>query len=140
MKAISVRQPWAEFIMQGKKTVEVRKFNTSYRGPLLIHAASIRGLAEFKKANIGIELANSFQGQVFIGIVELLDILVLTNELWLKLAKQHLIPGIWSPKEHKFAWILDNPRRIKPIHYKGLPKIFLVNEKIISSVEIEYNS
>ena len=38
MKALSLRQPWAELVMQGKKTLELRNWAVSYRGPLAIHA------------------------------------------------------------------------------------------------------
>lgn len=37
MKAISIQQPWAWAIFNGKP-VENRKWSTAYRGPLLIHA------------------------------------------------------------------------------------------------------
>jgi hypothetical protein len=44
VKCISVRQPWAHLIIHGHpqlcvKDVENRVWHTSYRGPLLIHAA-----------------------------------------------------------------------------------------------------
>lgn len=39
MKAISVRQPWADAILHFGKRIENRTWNTRYRGPLLIHAA-----------------------------------------------------------------------------------------------------
>ena len=39
VKIISVRQPWAYLIVAGYKPVENRTWNTSYRGPLLIHAS-----------------------------------------------------------------------------------------------------
>ena len=35
-KAISVKQPWANMIAAGEKTIETRTWKTSYRGPLLI--------------------------------------------------------------------------------------------------------
>ena len=38
MKAISIRQPWAWCILHGKP-VENRGWWTSYRGPILLHAA-----------------------------------------------------------------------------------------------------
>ena len=38
MKCLSVSQPFAELIILGKKTIELRKWNTNYRGELLIHA------------------------------------------------------------------------------------------------------
>jgi len=36
MKAISVKQPWANMIASGKKTIETRTWSTKYRGDLLI--------------------------------------------------------------------------------------------------------
>jgi len=34
--ALSVKQPWASLIAGGRKTIETRKWYTSYRGPLVI--------------------------------------------------------------------------------------------------------
>lgn len=39
MKALSIRQPWADLIVLGHKDVENRTWLTRYRGPLLIHAS-----------------------------------------------------------------------------------------------------
>lgn len=39
MKAISLWQPWASLVVLGKKRIETRSWATSYRGPLLVHAA-----------------------------------------------------------------------------------------------------
>lgn len=39
MKALSVKQPWAELIDSGRKTIETRTWHTKYRGPLLICAS-----------------------------------------------------------------------------------------------------
>lgn len=36
MKALSVKQPWAELIARGEKTIEIRGNATRHRGPLLI--------------------------------------------------------------------------------------------------------
>lgn len=41
MKTLSVQQPFATFIAQGWKTIEVRTWRTDHRGPLLI--ASSKG-------------------------------------------------------------------------------------------------
>lgn len=40
MKALSIRQPWAWFIVHGGKRIENRSWRTDYRGPVLIHASS----------------------------------------------------------------------------------------------------
>ena len=37
--AISIKQPWANMIALGYKTIETRKWKTNYRGPLLICAS-----------------------------------------------------------------------------------------------------
>jgi hypothetical protein len=41
MKALSVRQPWADLIASGKKTIEVRSWPTKYRGPLVICSTKV---------------------------------------------------------------------------------------------------
>ena len=38
MKAINVDQPFAELILLGRKTIELRRTNISHRGPLIIRA------------------------------------------------------------------------------------------------------
>lgn len=40
-KAISIRQPWANLIMEGKKTLEIRTWKTSYRGDLVICSSKV---------------------------------------------------------------------------------------------------
>lgn len=36
MKAISLKQPFTNYIAEGKKTLETRTWSTKYRGPILI--------------------------------------------------------------------------------------------------------
>jgi hypothetical protein len=39
VKALTLTQPWATLVAIGAKRIETRSFQTSYRGPLAIHAA-----------------------------------------------------------------------------------------------------
>ena len=39
MKAISLKQPWASLIVSGRKTIELRTWNTKFRGEFYIHAS-----------------------------------------------------------------------------------------------------
>jgi len=39
MKALSIKQPFAELILSGKKTIELRTWNTKFRGKFFIHAS-----------------------------------------------------------------------------------------------------
>lgn len=140
MKAISIRQPWANLIIEGKKIIEIRKSNTDYRGLLLIHAARIRGINEFKRANIDPQSKNLYVEQAIIGFVILKDVVKLSRKLWLQTRDKHLIPEEWSDEKIKYAWILESPRKIKPIYYLGLPKIFSVSESVVKKIYSEHDS
>ncbi len=39
MKCLSLRQPFAELIVSGRKTIELRSWNTDHRGRFLVHAS-----------------------------------------------------------------------------------------------------
>lgn len=39
MKALTLNDPWAQFVARGYKTIETRSWSTSYRGPLAIHSS-----------------------------------------------------------------------------------------------------
>ena len=39
MTALVVKEPWATMIVTGEKTIELRKWNTKFRGEFLVHAA-----------------------------------------------------------------------------------------------------
>ena len=41
MKALSVKQPWANAIASGEKTIETRTWRTGYRGELLVVSSKI---------------------------------------------------------------------------------------------------
>ena len=46
MRALSIRQPWANAIVYHGKDVENRTWATNYRGPVLIHAGKTWGREE----------------------------------------------------------------------------------------------
>src|SRR5262245_43537330 len=41
MHALSLKQPWAALLVQGRKSIEVRRWPTARRGPVLIHSARV---------------------------------------------------------------------------------------------------
>src|SRR6266542_5700717 len=107
MIAISIRQPWAELIMQNSRTIDIRKSVTSYRGIIVLHAASMASAADFKKVNLDPKSRHQFTKQAFIGTVELVDIVRLNEDLWEQLRDKHLVPGKWRSEDHKYAWFLQ---------------------------------
>ena len=77
MKCLSVCQPFADLIIQGKKTIELRKWNTKFRGEFLIHASKKIRLDDCKRLKIKSDLITA----AIIGKVELIDVKKYQNDL-----------------------------------------------------------
>lgn len=103
MKALSVKQPWANLIASGKKTIEIRTRRTNYRGKLLI-VSSMRPKTEPA-------------GQA-LAIVELVDCRPLTRSDREASCHSHV--------RRAFAWVLENARPITPWPVKGRLGIYEV--------------
>jgi hypothetical protein len=116
--ALSIRQPWAELILRGEKTVELRDWAASYRGPLLIHtgkhfASGFEGDGQWKDLFLG----------GFVGVVTLLAIVPMDRQRWAAWKEQHRDSGTYQPGY--FAWILGEPQRLPHfVRASGQPRIF----------------
>lgn len=93
MRALSIRQPWAELILRGDKDVENRSWRTHHRGPLLIHAS--RTVEKVAMRQYG------FTSLATGGLVGLVDVVDCTRE---RKSPWHL--------EGCFGWYLRNPVRL----------------------------
>jgi hypothetical protein len=96
MKALSIKQPWANMIASGEKTIETRLWGTPYRGPLLIVSSKTP-----KIAPAGCALA----------IAELIDCRPMTRADERE-ARCYVYKGAYS-------WKLANVRRITPFPVRG---------------------
>ena len=111
MKALTLKQPWAELIFLGKKIIELRKWNTKFRGKFLIHSSKIPDAKNMNKFGFD-NLSNGF----ILGEANLLDVKKYKNEEEFNKDKnKHLADGSWG----KYGFILGNVKRIKPIPAKG---------------------
>ena len=70
LKAITIRQPWVELILQGRKPYEIRSWRTLYRGPIMLHAA--KALDKSALVALEIDASSLFRGG-FVGRAELKD-------------------------------------------------------------------
>lgn len=52
VKCLSLRQPYAGLLASGKKTIELRKWNTNFRGKFLIHASKNVNKEKCKSLNM----------------------------------------------------------------------------------------
>lgn len=82
MRALSVKQPWAWMIAHGIKTVENRRWMTSVRGPVLIHASQTIdpvGLTVASERHIEIPATELYLGGI-VGIVDILRCVEIGDE------------------------------------------------------------
>jgi len=111
MKVLSLKQPWAELILQAKKKIEVRKWNTKFRGEFLIHASKIPDSDAMNKFGFD-KLPCGF----IIGKAKLVNVKKYeTDKEFAKDKNSHLATRDWG----NFGFILKNAQRIKPIPAKG---------------------
>jgi hypothetical protein len=96
MKAISIKQPWANLIASGQKTIETREWSTPYRGQILLVSSKI---PKIEPAGCAVAVA------------DLVDCRVMTKGDE-NAAKCSIYPNA-------FAWVLENVRAIEPFPVKG---------------------
>jgi len=111
MKTLSLKQPFAELVVSGKKTIELRKWNTTFRGNFLIHASKKPDKEAMKKFGFD----NLALGYI-VGKSELIEVKKYLNEKECKKDKnKHLADFSWG----NFGFILKNSKKINPIPAKG---------------------
>lgn len=134
MKVLSLTEPYATLIKEGKKKIETRSFKTSYRGELYIHASSTKVPKEWKqnKELMGLLGESILNFGTIICKCNLVDCVYMTKEYVENMKTNNYneyICGIY--KEGRYAWILDNIKVIeKPIKAKGHLNIWNYDKKI----------
>jgi len=116
MKCLSVSQPYADFIIDGKKTIELRTWNTKFRGEFLIHAPQKVNNRACKKFGIN---EDTLRVGVIIGKAEIYDVKIYRSLEELNSDyKKHLAGKEYL--HHKYGFLLRNPQPLRvPISYKG---------------------
>ena len=123
MKALSIKQPFAELILQGRKKIELRKWNTKFRGRFLIHASKTLDKKAMERFGF-----NGLPVGCILGSVELVEVKKYNNEEeHLKDKGLHLASTYWG--NHGF--VLINPKRLgTPVACKGKLNFWDFNEQI----------
>ena len=104
-KAISLKQPWANLVASGKKTIETRKWTTKYRGDLIICSSKRPDISPAGYA---------------LCIVELYDVKPMT--------KEHEKKACIKIYKGAYSWFLRNIRPLKKVvPVKGSLGIFDLN-------------
>jgi len=122
MKALSIKQPFAELILQGRKKIELRKWNTKFRGTFYIHTSGNIDKEMMKKYGF-----KELPKQSIVGKARLVDVKKYENEKeFLDDKDKHLGSNI---KLGKYGFILEDVKRVKSFSYKGQLGFFDVKGK-----------
>lgn len=130
VKALTIRQPWAELILRGRKPYELRSWRTNYRGPLVIHAAAKIDAEDARKLGLNPEKLIT---SAFVGFAILSDVRPYTREDARLLKKRRAGHG-WFPRN--LSWVLKKARRISPITAKGQLSLFDVPRAVERQVRM----
>ena len=131
-------QPFADLIISGKKIVELRKWNTNFRGEFLIHAPLKIRKKDCQRLKINKKLITG----AIIGKAELYEVKKYNSVKEVKMdQKFHLASKNFHDRTYGF--MLKNPKSLKiPIPYKGqlgffevdLPKTKISKKDIMTDI------
>jgi activating signal cointegrator 1 len=141
LKTISLWQPWGTAIVVLAKLIETRHWSTSYRGPILIHAAKTHQAdyyldePEFQASLRGHDIAYG----CLLGVADL--VACMRTEHLRELPEVNRDRGGWREldmgdySDGRFGWVFKNIRKLpEPIPYRGAQGIF--NAEIPDDVAI----
>ena len=118
MKALSVRNPWAWLIVQGLKDIENRTWQTSYRGPVLIHAGVTKAnridmqIVEEMAGVLGFRLPKDFRYGGIVGVCNITGCVRRSDSPWF---------------EGPYGLVVANGRPLPFLPMKGQLSFFDVN-------------
>ena len=121
MKALSLKQPWAELILQGKKTIEIRKWNTRLRGRFLIHASRQPNKEQMERFGIVSPQLGSIVGEA-----ELVDVITYTTKEAFDADFQKHLATTYVFDKKLYGFVLKNVKRVEPRPIKGKLNFFEV--------------
>lgn len=114
MKALSLKQPYASWVAEGKKTIETRTWRTKYRGALLI-CSSKAFHEDFDSTDPHVKFLPLGMALATVNLLDCRPMVEGDEEA----ACCELYDGA-------YAWILTGVKRITPFPVKGQLSIFEV--------------
>ncbi len=111
MKALTLKQPFAELVVSGRKKIELRKWNTKFRGQFLIHASKTNDADSMKKFGFNKLPIGCIVGKAILKEVKFYS----SKEDFSKDQNLHLASADFG----NYGFILENAERINEIPYKG---------------------
>ena len=138
LKCLSISQPFADLIISGKKSIELRSWNTNFRGEFLIHSPLKVRKEDCKRLKIKTKLPTG----MIVGRATLYDVKMYYSQKELTADKKFHYAIAKFP-DKKFGFMLKNPKPFRiPIPWKGklgffdveIPKNIVKRKDIISEI------
>jgi ASCH domain len=124
MKCLSLKQPYAELLVSGKKIIELRNWNTSFRGKFLVHAS--KNIDTERSEALGIDHNKLTRGTI-VGSAVLYNVKQYKNKTELEMDKNKHFADIKKFGFHKYGFMIKSAHRLKrSIPYPGMLKFFEV--------------
>lgn len=129
MKALTVKQPWAELIVSGRRKFEIRTWKTEYKGWLLIHAG--RKIDEEAMRHFEMSSQNQTLGAI-VGKVFIEDYVSFTPESWEAYRPEHME---WTAFQAGIVgWRLNQAVKFeKTIPWNGSLGLFEIPDSALSN-------
>ena len=127
LPCLSVRQPWAHFIVAGLKPIENRNWRAAFRGRVLVHASKGMTRNEYLEASLfaarncgvphdRIPAFDSLPRGGIVGSVEIVGCVDRSDSPWFV---------------GEFGFVLRDPQTLPFIPYKGALGFFRVPESVV---------
>ena len=111
MKALSFKQPYAELVVSGKKTIELRKWKTGFRGEFLIHASKQPDEEAMKRFGL-----KDLPTGGIVGRAVLIDVKYYYSDAeHIVDRNKHLASSTWG----NYGFVLKDAQRLPFVPYKG---------------------
>lgn len=122
MKALTICQPYAHLIAVGAKRVENRTWETSYRGPLVIHAGKSRAWMDPEDED------ERYHFGAIVAVVDLVDCVRHYNLSHEQQLDDHTF-GPW-------CWMLDAVTPVRPLPYRGAQGLWEVPSSVVLALTL----
>jgi len=126
MKCLSIKQPFAELVAQGRRTIEIRTWNTKFRGEFLIHASQKidREICKLQNIDPSKLIYGAIIGKAFLNDVKEYK----SVKEFIKDKSKHLATERYA--DHKYGFMIKDAVKFQePIYMPGRLNFFNVDLK-----------
>ena len=127
VRVLSIKEPFASLIKDGKKKIETRSWKTNYRGEIYIHASLTKSKLDERIMELN-KLVTPMPGYVLCKCT--LKDCVYMDETFIKDIQKNRKEYLYGNYEAgRYAWIIENVVVIDPFLAKGKLGIWHFDEK-----------